>query len=130
MFKRSILLALALSSLMLGNSNAAQTSGAYQLELMGKPVRNGELVQFSVRLVRESDGVMVPDAVLEVNDFNMSPEGMSGNETVHPLPSNEPGVFNFEVRPVMGGRWALVVTARVPGEAEPVEDTLTVPVPE
>lgn len=111
----------------------AATTGdanAYDLQLVGEPVRNGKLVDFSVRLVHADTGMPVADAVLDIEDFNMEPEGMTGSDTVHSLGSDAPGVFRLEVEPTMAGRWALLVSARVPGEADPIRDTLIVPIPE
>ena len=120
------LVAVALISAATGSAFATD----YKLELVGKPIRNGELVDFSVRLVRADTLASVLDATLHFDDFNMEPEGMTGSTTVYSLPSNQAGIFSLRVQPVMGGRWALEVTADVPGERASVKDTLVVPVPE
>lgn len=118
---------LAFSTLLTTSSALAAT---YTLELVGKPTWNGSLVSFSVQLINDETKAIVPDVVLNIDDFNMEPEGMSGSSTVHPKPSGQPGILNFEVQPIMAGRWGLEYTARVPQEPGPIKDTLVVRLPE
>lgn len=115
---------------LLGPTAASAATDDYKLELVGKPVRDGKLVTFSVQLVKVTDKSVVPDAELTILDFNMEPEGMSGSDPVTMLPSDAPDVWQLQVYPLMSGRWALVYEAKIPGEPEPIEGRLTVRVPE
>jgi hypothetical protein len=40
----------------------------------------------------------------------------------------EPGVYQIEAEPEMGGNWALHLSAKVQGERETVNGTVTVPI--
>ena len=121
-------LAIAAAMVLAAASHAA--AATYALELVGKPVRADAVVSFSVQLANEDTGMVVPDATLTVDDFNMEPEGMSGSSTVHPAVSGQPGVFSFEVEPIMAGRWGLVYTAHVPAEPGAITGTLVVRMPD
>lgn len=129
MLRKRTLTSILLATVVSGMASSA-FAASYTLELVGKPVRHGKLVDFSVRLVNTDTKEPVPDTQLEIDDFNMEPEGMYGSETVYPQASDQPGIFNYEVQPIMAGRWGLVCTATVPGEAAPVKDHLVIPIPE
>lgn len=112
------------------NTDTGVAPAAYALELVGEPVRSGGLVTFSVELKNTATNEVVPDAALNVDDFNMEPDGMTGSSTVHPKSSDRPGVFTFEVEPTMGGRWGLVYTATIPDQPKPIKGTLVITIPE
>lgn len=101
----------------------------FTFELVGRPVRTGALVSFSVALIDTVDGSRVTDASIRVRDFNMEPEGMAGSNPVTLLPIIEPGVQPMEARPDMSGRWALILEASIPGR-DPFTETLIVRIPD
>jgi len=76
------------------------------------------------------DGKAVSDAIVIQTKFDMAPEGMA--EMAAPAKTSatgEPGVYQVEAQPSMGGKWALTLSAKVQGEAETVRGTVVVPVP-
>ena len=76
------------------------------------------------------DGKAVTDAIFIQTKFDMGPEGMA--EMAVPAKTSataEPGIYQVEAQPSMGGKWALMLSAKVEGEAETVRGTLVVPVP-
>jgi hypothetical protein len=63
----------------------------------------------------------VADATIVEAKTNMGPAGMaemSGN--VSGAPSDQAGLYRFLIETGMAGKWELVLTARLPGEAAPV----------
>jgi hypothetical protein len=81
----------------------------------------GRGVRIAVRVEGQSGLIaLAPDAVGEAR-IDMGPDGMANMAA--PLRPVEPGdgeSLAWETDLVMGGRWALRVTADVPGAAEPV----------
>ncbi len=118
---------LAMTAIGMGSLEAASTD--YKFQVIRAPLRVGELLIFSVRLIRIADGSPVTDAEITPQEFNMSPEGMSHSNPFEVKKSPDPGVLVIELEPEMAGRWALVLKARVPGEDQEINGTLTVTVP-
>ena len=81
----------------------------------------------SVRLVNKVSRKPVTDAVILQTRLDMSPDNMADMTTkVTPLAPGEPGVYRFEADLSMGGRWALKLAAKVPGEQETVRGEVIV----
>ena len=96
----------------------------YRFELVGKPQLSGQKDVVQVRLVRVSDGKLVPDAVIFENKADMGPAGMpTMTAPVTPMPAKG-GVYSFVVDPGMAGTWALHLAAKVQGESETVRGTV------
>ena len=125
---RSMVLAASVLSLPLAPAMAAPQD--YRFELAGPPARSANATLVKVRLVHVPDGKPVSGAVIDQSRFDMGPEGMAEmGAPVKALPPTEPGVYAFEAQPSMPGNWGLTLSARVPGETQPVRGTVTVPVP-
>ena len=102
----------------------------YRFELAGAPVKSGKNAIIKVRLIHVPDVKPVPDAVIYQQRIDMGPEGMATmNAPIKLLPAAEPGIYQFEAQPSMGGKWALTLAAKVQGEAETVKGTVTLDIP-
>lgn len=80
-----------------------------------------------VRLIHKPSGRPVTDAVIFETRFDMEPDGMGGmaaQATAQGSPA--PGIYRFMVRPTMGGRWALKLSAKVQGEAQTVRGVVVI----
>jgi hypothetical protein len=79
----------------------------------------------AVRLVHLPDKKPVAGAVLFETKADMTPDGMAdmtGKVTL--LPSDQPGVYRFQVETGMGGKWQLSLGAKVQGETGTVRGTV------
>jgi hypothetical protein len=97
----------------------------YRFELVqAQPVGSGKTT-VTVRLVHVPDNKPVPGAVLFETKTDMGPDGM-GDMTgkVTPLPSDQPGIYRFQIETGMAGKWALNLGAKVQGEAGTVRGNL------
>jgi len=104
-------------------------SGDYRFELSGQPEKTGTGTLVKVRLITLADGKPVPGAEIVETRLDMGPDGMAAmTAPVMTLASTAPGVFRFEARPTMAGDWGLSLSAKVPGESEPITGTITIPV--
>ena len=102
----------------------------YRFELAGPIVKSGNASLVKIRLIHVSDGKPIPAAIVINSKFDMGPEGMETmTAPVKPVPSSDPGVYQFEVQPSMPGKWAIEIAAKVQGEAETVRGSVTVSVP-
>lgn len=108
----------------------------YRLELIGRPWQNGGIGKFHqadsvsfvyLRLVRSSDGAPLTDAHVTLSRVELAQDGMSKRTALSYIhPYDGPGVYRVEIHPTMSGRWAVTIAARMAGESEPVERTLTI----
>ena len=128
-FCKSALLA-ALSALFITTPLAVWAApGDYRFELSGQPEKTGTGTLVRVSLVTVADGKPVPGAEIVETRLDMGPDGMATmTAPVKTLTSTEPGVFQFEARPTMAGNWGLTLSAKAPGEPEPITGTVTIPV--
>src|SRR5215469_14344796 len=93
----------------------------YVFEPVKAEVKKGDDVVVSVRLEHKTTGKPVTDAVIVQTRIDMGPEGMGEMASpLTPVPSTEPGVYSFKTDLSMQGRWLLSISAKVPGEPEPV----------
>jgi len=79
-----------------------------------------------VRLVHVPDKKPVDGAVMLEAKTNMGPSGMgemSGKVTA--TPSDQSGLYRFLIETGMAGKWELILTAKVQGEAGPVTGKIT-----
>jgi hypothetical protein len=44
------------------------------------------------------------------------------------VPAKEAGLYQIEAEPSMAGKWGLTLAAKVPGEPEAVQGTVTIPI--
>ncbi|HEX2942216.1 MAG TPA: FixH family protein [Rhodopila sp.] len=97
----------------------------YRFELAGKPEMSGGKDIVRVRLVHVPDGKPVPGAVIFESRADMGPAGMPTMAgPIKAMPSQEPGIYSFEIEPGMAGTWAITLAAKVQGETETVHGTV------
>jgi len=97
----------------------------YRLDLVqAQPAGPGKTA-VSVRLVHVPDSKPVVGAVLFETKTDMGPGGMAEmTGKVSPLPSDQPGIYRFQVETGMAGKWQLALGAKVQGEAGTVRGNL------
>lgn len=103
----------------------------YRFELAGAPQNTGGGASIvSVKLIHIPDNKLVTGAVVIESRADMGPEGMAMMAApTKPLPE-QAGIYRFEVdygavwsKP---GKWALSLTAKVQGEPQTVQGSVTV----
>jgi len=93
----------------------------YEFQLVDKTVKKGDAT-ISVRLIHKPGGKPVSDAVIFAKRLDMTPDGMETMKaSIEPMPSTEPGVYNFKAALTMEGGWQLSLGAKVQGETGTVE---------
>jgi YtkA-like len=97
----------------------------YRFELVqAQPVSPGKTAVM-VRLVHVPDSKPVAGAVLFDTKTDMGPSGMAEmTGKVSPLPSDQPGIYRFQVETGMAGKWQLALGAKVQGEPGTVRGTV------
>jgi hypothetical protein len=97
----------------------------YRFELVqAQPAGPGKTA-VAVRLVHVPDSKPVASAVLFETKTDMGPGGMAEmTGKVSSLPSDQPGIYRFQVETGMAGKWQLVLGAKVQGEAGTVRGNL------
>ncbi|GLH80688.1 hypothetical protein SSBR45G_55970 [Bradyrhizobium sp. SSBR45G] len=109
------------ATLSLAASAAMAGAGDYTFEPVNPEMKKGDDVTLAVRLTNKQTGKPVPDAVIFKTRVDMAPDGMADMESaVSPLPSKEPGVYNFKTDLPMAGRYQVTLSAKVQGETETV----------
>jgi len=94
------------------------TPNDYRFELVqAQPAGEGKTT-VTVRLIHVADNKPVAGAVLFESKTDMGPGGMAEmTGKVSPLPSDQPGIYRFQIETGMAGKWALNLGAKVQGEA-------------
>src|SRR3984893_16222977 len=97
----------------------------YRCELLqAQPVAPGKTA-VTVRFVHVPDNKPVAGAVLFETKTDMAPGGMAEmTGKVSPLPSDQPGIYRFQIETGMAGKWQLALGAKVQGEAGTVRGTV------
>jgi hypothetical protein len=97
----------------------------YRFELVqAQPAGPGKTA-ITVRLVHVPDNKPVAGAVLFETKTDMGPGGMAEmTGKVTPLPSDQSGIYRFQIETGMAGKWALNLGAKVQGEAGTVRGNL------
>jgi hypothetical protein len=97
----------------------------YRLELVqAQPTGPGKTT-VTVRLVHAPDSKPVAGAVFFDTKTDMGPSGMAEmTGKVSPLPSDQPGLYRFQIETGMAGKWQLAFGAKVQGEAGTVRSTV------
>jgi hypothetical protein len=97
----------------------------YRFELVqAQPAGPGKTV-VTVRVVHLPDNKPVAGAVLFESKTDMGPGGMAEmTGKVSPLPSDQPGIYRFQIETGMAGKWQLALGAKVQGEAGTVRGNL------
>ena len=109
------------ATLSLAASAALAGASDYAFEPVNPEIKKGEGVTLSVRLTNKQTRKPVADAVIFKTRIDMAPDGMAEMESAAvPLPSKEPGVYSFKTDLPMAGRYQVMLSAKVQGEAETV----------
>ena len=97
----------------------------YRFELVQAQLAGPGKTAVTVRLVHVPDSKPVAGAVLLDTKTDMGPSGMTEMVgKVSPLPSDQPGLYRFQVETGMAGKWQLALGAKVQGEAGTVRGTV------
>lgn len=124
-FRISLLAALAGLAIIAATTAAHAGASDYAFEPINIEVKQGAGSELAVKLVHKPTGKAVSDAVLFRTRLDMAPENMAEMTAKHEaMPSSEPGVYRFKADLAMSGGWAFRIMAKVPGEAETVQDTV------
>ena len=114
---------LVTSALIAGHAFAAPAD--YRFELVQAQPAGAGKTNVSVRLVHVPDNKPVAGAVLFESKTDMGPAGMAEmTGRVSPLPSDQPGLYRFQIETGMAGKWALNLGAKVQGEAGTVRGNI------
>ena len=90
----------------------------YRFELVQAQSAGPGKTAVTVRLTHVPDNKPVAGAVLFETKTDMGPSGMAEmTGRVSPLPSDQPGIFRFQIETGMAGKWAVNLGAKVQGEA-------------
>ena len=116
-------------------SSSQQTASNYRFEAVDTQVHPSRDAEIRVRLVHLPDNRPVPGAVIYDHRFEM---WMSGHKVItsrmvegrNPPPilavDEGNGIYRVHAELPMTGDWQATLTARVPGEALPVRDTVAI----
>ena len=97
----------------------------YLFELVNAQPAGPGKTAVTVRLVHVPDKKPVEGAVLFDAKADMTPGGMADfTGKVSPLPSDQPGLYRFQIETGMTGKWRLLLGAKVQGENETVRGTV------
>jgi predicted metal-binding membrane protein len=93
----------------------------YRFEVVDAPTGVPGTTTVAVRLLHASNDKPVDNAAIVEAKTDMGPAGMAEmSGKVTPAASDQPGLFRFSIETGMAGKWELVLTAKVPGEAAPI----------
>ena len=111
------------SSMFASSAGAAPTDYRFELA-QAQPAGPGK-TDLSIRLLHIPDKKPVAGAVLFETKADMTPAGMAEmTGKVTPLPSDQPGLYRFQVETGMAGNWQLGLGAKVQGETGTVRGTV------
>ena len=97
---------------------AAAAPNDYRFELVQVQSAGSGKTNVTVRLVHVPDNKPVAGAVLFESKTDMGPDGMAEMAgKVSSQPSDQPGIYRFQIETGMAGRWRLALGAKVQGEA-------------
>ena len=97
----------------------------YRFDLVQAQPAGAGKTTVTVRLVHVPDSKPVAGAVLFETKTDMGPSGMAEMAgKVSPLPSDQPGIYRFQIETGMAGKWQLAIGAKVQGEAGTVRGTV------
>ena len=122
---RAVIAAAFLVVSVLAAGDALAAPADYRFELVQAQPAGPAKTTVTVRLVHVPDNKPVAGAVLFESKTDMGPGGMAEmTGKVSPLPSDQPGIYRFQVETGMAGKWALNLAAKVQGEAGTVRGNL------
>ena len=104
---------------------AAAAPNDYRFELVQVQSAGSGKTNVTVRLVHVPDNKPVAGAVLFESKTDMGPDGMAEmTGKVSSQPSDQPGIYRFQIETGMAGKWRLALGAKVQGEAGTVRGDL------
>src|SRR5437868_5676806 len=122
---RAVLGAALLTFSIFAAATAVAAPADYRFELAQAHPAGPSKIDLAVRLVHVPDKKPVSGAVLFETKADMTPAGMADMAgKVTPLPSDQPGLYRFQVETGMVGKWQLSVAAKVQGETGTVRGTV------
>jgi predicted metal-binding membrane protein len=92
----------------------------YRFEVVDAPTGVPGTTTVAVRLLHASDKKPVDNATIVEAKTDMGPSGMAEMSGKVTPAASDPGLFRFSIETGMAGKWELVLTAKVPGEAAPI----------
>lgn len=116
---------------------AADRSLQYRFEVEDQPVAVSAHSEFNVKLTRTATGELVDDATITGSLLNMPMHrhGFKGSSPggtryemwgeVRYIETSAPGLYRFMADVSMPGTWKLRLAAKVPGESETINGTVT-----
>lgn len=120
---------IALSSYaLIGLSAAPSVAGPqdYRFEASRSLVKSSDAGFVEIRLIHLPTGKVVENATIVASKLEMPMNGMSTmNASATFVPMQNPTPLRFAVSVPMDGSWLLGVTAKIPGEAEPVHGVVS-----
>jgi len=106
-------------------ANAFAGPADYRFELVSAQPAGPGKTTVAVRLIHVPDKKPVENAVLFDTKSDMTPAGMADfSGKVSPLPSEQPGLYRFQIETGMAGKWQLVLGAKVQDESGTVRGTV------
>jgi len=107
--------------LLFATTLTAAAPNDYRFEVVDPPATSPGKTTVAVRLIRVSDNKPIDGATIVEAKTDMGPAGMAEmSGKVTPVAPDHPELFRFSIETGMAGKWELVLTATVPGEASPV----------
>jgi len=122
---RTLTGAVIFTALALSGASGLAAQADYRFELVSAQPAGPGKTTVTVRLLHVPDKKPVEDAVLFDTKADMTPAGMADfSGKVSPLPSDQPGLYRFQIETGMTGKWQLVLGAKVQGETDTVRGTV------
>jgi hypothetical protein len=122
---RTLTGAVIFTTLALVGASGLAAQADYRFELTQTQPAGPGKTTLTIRLVHLPDNKPVAGAVLFDTKADMTPSGMADMAgKVSPLPSDQPGLYRFQVETGMAGKWQLVLGAKVQGETGTVRGTI------
>jgi len=122
---RTLAGAVIFTTLALVGASGLAAQADYRFELVSAQPAGPGNTTVTVRLVHVPDKKPVEGAVLFETKADMTPSGMADfTGKVSPVPSDQPGLYRFQVETGMAGKWQLVLGAKVPSETDTVRGTI------
>ncbi|MEH2533783.1 hypothetical protein V1277_006921 [Bradyrhizobium sp. AZCC 1588] len=126
-FSRGLRVALSAAVLTCAATVALADIRNYEFKLVEPAVKTGRDKIIAVKLIDNTTGKAVPDAVIFATRLDMAPDAMQEMVTeLTPLPGSEPGTYRFKADFSMAGRWQLSLGAKVQGETGTVDNKLVI----
>ncbi|MEH2627509.1 hypothetical protein V1292_005564 [Bradyrhizobium sp. AZCC 1719] len=126
-FSRGLRVALTGAALTCAATAALADIRNYEFKLVEPAVKTGRDKIIAVKLIDNTTGKAVPDAVIFATRLDMAPDAMQEMVSeLTPLPGSEPGTYRFKADFSMAGRWQLSLGAKVQGETGTVDNKLVI----